>query len=99
MCFTGIGSNWGEGVISGGLVLLLKEGLVLFEGQICRERSSKCHGAPYSRCLKNFSCKSRALGFSSGENHGKLIGEKIIEICRVQNLIGGRCRSLLAAEE
>lgn len=58
-------------MISGGLVLLLKEDLVLFEG----------------------------LGFSRGKNHGTLIGEKIIEICRIPNLIGGRCRSLLAAEE
>lgn len=76
-------------MISGGLVLLLKEDLVLFEGQDLSRTLQQMSWRSLFSVLKNFSCKSKALGFSRGKNHGKFIGEKIIEICRVPNLVGG----------
>lgn len=55
-------------MISGASVLLLKEELVLFEVRIAERRSSRCHGASYSRCLKTSIVRSRILGFLREES-------------------------------
>lgn len=54
-------------MISGASVLLLKEELVLFENRNCRETLQQMSWRSLFSVLKNLSCKSKALGFSRGE--------------------------------
>lgn len=75
-----------------------KSFLVLFEGQNCPETLPQMSWRSLFSVLENFGCKIKVFGFSRGKSRRKLLGE-VIEIWRVLNLIGGRCRSLLAAEE